>query len=298
MVTKPVSTIGKRVVDWITAPVPYGRIAAFRTLVHLYVVADILFFTAWVREHAGVSGELYRPLYIADILHLPTPNRALVLTLFWALLVLAPLAATGRAPRILGSAVFVVYFAWMIIAMSYGKVDHDRVAFMIALAVLPWVGRAKHGDPTRSEAGGWALRLTQLGVIATYFLAAFAKMRYGGIQWFTSSTVTRSVLRRGTVLSIWMLKVPGLLVAAQFGIIAFEFLSPLIFFVRDRLRYLGIAGFYLFHAVVFATVTIAFVPHLVAMTCFLPLEKVRPVVWLRHLRDRRVERRRTRTVSV
>jgi len=33
--------------------------------------------------------------------------------------------------------------------------------------------------------------------------------------------------------------------------------------------------------VTFATITISFAPHLAALTGFLPLEKVRPVTWLR-----------------
>jgi hypothetical protein len=42
-----------------------------------------------------------------------------------------------------------------------------------------------------------------------------------------------------------------------------------------------VAFFYLFHLIVFVTITITFVPHQVAMTSFLPLERVRPVCWLR-----------------
>ncbi len=53
----------------------------------------------------------------------------------------------------------------MIIAMSYGKVDHDRFGLLVALAVLPTAGRARHGDKETTEAGGWALRMTQLGVV-------------------------------------------------------------------------------------------------------------------------------------
>jgi hypothetical protein len=60
--------------------------------------------------------------------------------------------ATGRAPRLLGWTIFVLYFEWMIIAMSYGKVDHDRFAFLVALAVLPTV--APWGSPWRIRGVG------------------------------------------------------------------------------------------------------------------------------------------------
>jgi hypothetical protein len=269
------------IVEWLTEPVPRGRIAAFRTLVYLFVAADLVWFTPWVRSHASVPGHLYQPLLVGRLAHLPTPTPRGVDLLFWALLCTSIVAATGRFPRALGWAVFLGYTDWMIIAMSYGKVDHDRFGLLVALAVLPTAGPARHGDTEPTERGGWALRVTQFAVVATYFLSSWAKLRFGGIGWLTGATLARAVVRRGTLLGLLLLKVPGLLTVAQFGIVAFELSSPLVFVVRRRVRYLMIAGFYLFHLSVFATITIAFVPHQVAMTSFLPLERVRPIAWLR-----------------
>ncbi|TDB71013.1 HTTM domain-containing protein [Micromonospora sp. KC723] len=272
---------------WLTEAVPRGRVAAFRTLVYLFVAADLVVFTPWVRTRVDVPGELYQPLLIGRLLPLPTPTPALVAVLFWTLLPLALLAATGRAPRLLGWSVFALYLEWMIIAMSYGKVDHDRFALLVALAALPTAGRARHGDPTRSEAGGWALRVTQIAVICTYFLAAWAKLRFGGLDWATGSVLARAIIRRGTDLADLIAQVPYLLIVAQFGILAFELLSPLVFLLRERWRLATVGFFYSFHLVTFATITISFAPHLVAMASFLPLEKVRPVDRLRQLRRRR-----------
>ncbi|MEU4218801.1 MFS transporter permease [Actinoplanes sp. NPDC026623] len=272
---------------WLTEPVPLGRIAAFRTLIYLFVAADLVVFTPWVRHHASTPADLYEPLFAARLLHLPTPTPLLVHGVFWALLALALAAATGRAPRLLGWAVFALYFEWMIIAMSYGKVDHDRVGLLIALTALPTVGRARHGDPTRTEAGGWALRVTQIAVICTYFLAAMAKLRFGGVDWVTSSVLARAIIRRGTDLADRIAGVPYLLILAQLGIIAFELTSPAIFFLKPRWRNYAVAFFYSFHVVTFATITISFAPHLAALTSFLALEKVRPVVWVRGFLERR-----------
>ncbi|WP_307781619.1 MFS transporter permease [Virgisporangium ochraceum] len=274
-----------RVTRWLTEPVPKGRIAAFRTLVYLFVAADITIFTGWVRAHAGVPGDLYRPLYLARVLHLPVPTRVLVLTIFWTLLAAALAAATGRAHRLLGWPVFLLYLEWMIIAMSYGKVDHDRFGLLVALAVLPTAGRARHGDPTLTERGGWALRMTQFGAIATYFLAAWAKLRFGGIAWLTGATLTRAVVRRGTVLADQLVKIPNLMVISQFGIMAFELLSPLILFLPRKWQLRAVAACYAFHVMVMATITISFLPHQVAMASFLPLERVRPVEWVRRWRQ-------------
>jgi hypothetical protein len=272
-----------RVRRWLTAPVPRGRVAAFRTVVYLFVAGDLVLFTPWVRTHADVPGELYQPLFIGRLLPLPTPTPLLVHGIFWALLALSLAAATGRAPRALGWPVFLLYFEWMIIAMSYGKVDHDRFGLLVALAALPTAGRARHGDPTPTEAGGWALRVTQLAVVSTYFLAAWAKLRFGGIDWVTSSVLARAIIRRGTELADVVASIPGLLVAAQLGIVVFELASPVLFVLRGRWRYTAVGFFYGFHLVTIATITISFAPHLAAMTSFLPLERlIRPL----HIRRR------------
>ncbi|WP_285473370.1 MFS transporter permease [Actinoplanes sp. NBRC 101535] len=260
---------------WLFEPVPKGRIAAFRTVVYLFVAADLVIFTPWVRSHANTPGDLYEPLLFGRLLHLPTPGPLLVHGIFWTLLALSLAAASGRAPRLLGWPVFLLYAEWMIIAMSYGKVDHDRVGLLLALAVLPTVGRARHGDREPTEAGGWALRVTQIAVICTYFLAALAKLRFGGLDWLTSGVLAQAIIRRGTGLADLIAAVPGLLILSQFGIMAFELLSPLVFVIPQRWRTAVVAFFYSFHVMVFATITISFAPHLAAMAAFLPLEKLR-----------------------
>ena len=270
-----------RIAAWLTEAVPRGRVAAFRTVVYLFVAADLVVFTPWVRHHANTPGDLYEPLLVGRLLPLPVPTPLLVHAIFWTLLAAALAASTGRAPRLLGWTVFALYFEWMIIAMSYGKVDHDRFGLLVALAALPTAGRARHGDQTRTEAGGWALRVTQIAVVCTYFLAAWAKLRFGGLDWATSSVLARAIVRRGTDFADLIAGVPYLLILAQFGLIAFELASPAIFVLRPRWRNWAVAFFYSFHAVTFAAITISFAPHLAALTSFLALEKVRPVVWVR-----------------
>src|SRR4029453_9786752 len=125
---------------WLFEPVPKGRIAAFRTLVYLFVAADLVIFTPWVRHHADTPGELYRPLLVGRLLHLPTPTPLLVHGIFWLLLVTALLAATGRAPRLLGWTVFALYFEWMVIPMRSGKVHNNRGGVVHQAGALPHAG--------------------------------------------------------------------------------------------------------------------------------------------------------------
>jgi hypothetical protein len=260
---------------WWFRPVPLARIAVFRVIAYLFIPVDVFVTTAWVRAHAEVPTEWYAPLLIGRLLHLPTPTSTLVTVVQWALVLAALAAATGRAPRLLGVAVFLLYAEWMVIAMSYGKVDHDRIAFLVALAVLPTVGRARSGDRRSSESAGFAMAAVLVTVMLTYFLAAWAKMRFGGWDWATGATLTRAVVRRGTDLSMWTLDVPWLLPAAQWVMLAFEFAAPLMLLVRSDRARMGLVLFLLgFHVMVYAGVGIIFLPHCIAILSILPLERL------------------------
>jgi hypothetical protein len=261
--------------QWWFRPVPLARIAVFRVIAYLFIPIDVFVTTAWVRAHADVPTEWYQPLLIGRLLHLPTPTHTVVLVVQWALVIAAVAAATGRAPRLLGTAVFLLYGEWMVIAMSYGKVDHDRIAFLVALAVLPTIGRARFRDRRSSESAGFAMAAVLVAVMLTYFLAAWAKIRFGGWDWPTGATLTRAVVRRGTDLSHWTLDVPYLLPAAQWVMIIVELASPLILLVRgDRAR-IGLVLFLLgFHVMVYAGVGIIFLPHCIAILSILPWERL------------------------
>ncbi len=261
--------------DFFFRPVPLARIAVFRVIAYLFIPVDVFVTTAWVRAHADVPTEWYAPLFIGRLLHLPTPTQTVVMVVQWALVLAAVAAATGRAPRLLGTAVFLLYLEWMVIAMSYGKVDHDRIAFLVLLAVLPTIGCARFRDRRRSEAAGWAMAAVLVAVMLTYFLAAWAKIRFGGWDWPTGSTLTRAVLRRGTPLSDWTLEVPWLLTASQWAMIVLELAAPLILFVRSDRARVGLVLFLIgFHLMVFAGVTIIFLPHCIAILSILPWERL------------------------
>ena len=232
------------VTGWLLRPAPLGRIAALRTVAYLFVPVDVLLTTPWVVQHAQVPGELYEPLLLGRLLHLPTPGGWVEL-LRWLLVASALVAATGRLPRALGTVVAVLYLEWMVVAFSYGKVDHDRVGFLVLLAVLPTVGAARYRDRTPSEAAGWAISMTTLAVVATYFLSAFAKLRFGGLDWVNGATLTRAVVRRGTPLSTPLLDHAWVLHAFQYVLIGIElFVSPLLL-VRwrdERVTWALVAG--------------------------------------------------------
>jgi hypothetical protein len=258
-------------------------VAWLRTIVYLFVPVDVLLTTSWVASHGDLAPTLYRPLLIGRILPLPTPTHAVVQVVEVCLLLASLVAATNRLPRTAGALVAVLYLEWMDIAFSYGKVDHDRFAFLVALAVLPTVGRARWRDSGSSDAAGWALRCTQVAVVGTYFLSTYAKWRYGGFGWLNSATLVTAILRKGTPLGMQLLQVPWLLVIAQWGIVAMELSSVGILFVRsNRIRYAWVGFFFAFHLVTMLTISIIFLPHCVAALAFLPLEALAGITaWVR-----------------
>ena len=268
---------------WMAPAVPLARVAVLRTIVHLFVLLDVAIVTPWAFSHGDTSTELYHPVLLRRLLHLPAPSHDYVRVLLAVIVVSALVAAGGRLPRLAGWTCCAAMLDWWSNAFSYSKVDHDHFAIVVALAVLPTVGRAGWRDRTPSEAAGWALRCVQVGVVATYFLSAVAKMRFGGWDWAAGATFTWAFVRRGTGLAQLMLHWPWLVSASQWALLGLEALSPLLLFVRGRLLYAGVAAFAGFHLTTWLLIRIHFLPLVVCLAAFLPLERLVP--------DRRAPRR-------
>jgi hypothetical protein len=271
----PPSGLALRLRGFLLPPLPVARVAVLRRLVYAFVLLDVLWLHHTGQYHAYADPVWYEPLVAGRLLGLPAASVPLVFAVKWGCVAAAVVALTGRAPRLAGWTVALAWAWFQYIAFSYGKVDHDRADFAIALALLPTLAAASVHDRRRSEAAGFVLRAIQLTAIATYFLSAWAKLRFGGIDWVDSATMARAVIRRGTPFGKLFLDVPWTLHALQYVLLSAELLSPVIFLLSQRWRRRMVYAWYLFHAGVYATITIAFWPHLVMMLAFLPLEEYR-----------------------
>ncbi|MBP2704039.1 hypothetical protein JOL79_09485 [Microbispora sp. RL4-1S] len=260
--------MGGALTRWWFAPADPRRVTVLRRIVYLFLPLDMLLFTGSVLGHTQTASA-YQPVLLARLLHLPGAGPVLVPALFAVVVVAALTAAAGRLPRAAGYTVAAGYLYWALLAMSYGKVDHDHLALITALWVLPTVtpggGR---------QAAGWAVRCVQVAVVATYFLSAYAKIRWGGWEWPNGATFAWAVSRRGTFLGVFFAGVPNLLWFAQWGILLAETASPVLFLLRGRWLYAGVAFFLGFHLITWATITIHFLPHVICLTAFLPLERL------------------------
>jgi hypothetical protein len=258
--------------SWWFPAVPRNRIAVLRVIAYLFIPIDLFLLSAVNATHGRLDGALYQPLKIGRLLPFPTPNELIVATTRWGLVLAVLVALSGRLPRATGWVIALLYLEWSLVCMSYGKVDHDRLAFHLLLFALPTIGRVRWRDTTPDAAAGWILRLTQVGVVATYFLAAVAKVRFGGWEWVNSATMLRAVLKRGTSFGDFFAEHPETLHVLQYLMLIGEFAAPLLLIDRPWRRWLVYLA-YLFHLGTYAALTIAFFPHLVAMLAFLKLER-------------------------
>jgi hypothetical protein len=283
------STAG-RVIGWFTPAIAVARIAWLRTILYLFVILDMHAFVRDTRDKGEHPG-LYQPLLLARLLDLPKPSVANTTTLYVVLIVFCLIGATNRLPRLAGWVVAPAFTWWVLIGMSDGKVDHDHLALVVALWVLPTVAPRSGGwslrwrrevspyaDQTKSEAAGWAIRCIQISVIATYFLSAIAKLRGAGwtLAWPNSAILTWAIVRRPHPVGEWLLHHPWMLHVMQWVGITAEFLSPVILWLKGRWQLFGALFFLGFHAANTAILLIHFLPTVVCWLAFAPLERVVP----------------------
>ena len=282
----------RSVATWFMPVLPESRVAILRTVIYLFVIIDIHLF---VRDPIPLSGnsELYQPLLIERLFHLPPPSVPLTIALYLILVVFCLLAAANVFPRLAGGVVAAAFTWWTAIGMSYGKVDHDHLALVVALWVLPTVGviADRWRSVERSAQAGWALKCIQIAVISTYFLSALTKIRSGGwsiTSWPESSILLWAIVRRPHGLGQFLLPYPELLHVMQWLSFTAELTSVVVLWLRGR-ALLAAAVFWMgFHAFTLAILYVHFAPTAICWLAFAPLERFGP--WLRGVKARRRER--------
>jgi hypothetical protein len=286
--------LGGRVLGWFAPVRPDARVAWLRTVIYLFVLLDIHLL---VRDPIPLSRhpELYQPLMLARLFHLPPPSAPLTTTLYLLLIVGSLVAAAGRLPRLAGWVVAAAFTWWTAIGMSYGKVDHDHLAFVVALWVLPTVGTVRgrwHSREVSAQAG-WALKCIQIAVVATYFLSGLTKIRSGDwsfTSWPSSAILTWAIIRRPHGLGQFLLPYPELLRVMQWFAFLAELTSVVVLWLRGRALLVAAVFWLGFHVFTAAILYIHFAPTLVCWLAFAPLERLPD--WWRHWRSGAGRRRR------
>src|SRR5699024_1399632 len=149
---------------WFMPELPLARVAVFRAFIYIFIIIDVLTISGDVIAH-GWTPELYQPLCLARVLHIPAvivPGAhilpAMIIdsspvgqagsgpggqSLRAAVVVAALAAAAGIVRRLSGWAASVSFGAWRFYTQGYRYVAHDRLALVIAAFVLPRIGAAR-----------------------------------------------------------------------------------------------------------------------------------------------------------
>lgn len=261
---------------WFMPEVPLARVAVFRVFIYLFIIIDVLTISGDVIAH-GWTPEFYQPLWLARFLHIPAVSVVGAQILLTLIIVFSLLAAAGILQRLSGWAVALSFGAWMFYTQGYGYVAHDHMALVIAAFVLPTIGTARFRDVgTASARAGWALRMVQISVVLTYFYSVVMKWIASGniTHWANGAVIIWALMRRGAEWSKPFLEMPGLLIAAQWATLVFEFLSPVVLFLKRKWLYGAVAFFFLFHLMTYLALGIHFLPTVICWAAFLPLEKL------------------------
>lgn len=256
---------------WLFPPVPLARIPVLRKLTYAFVWIDLLLLRDWIWSKPEVPDGFFHPLFVLRVVGAGAPSPEAMLAIGVAILSLSLLAFFGKLMPYSGYAVAFLYLLWLLLGFSYGKVDHDRFALLVALAVLPSIP-LRSARKEASMFAGWAVRSVQLAVISTYLLAAFAKFRFGGWDWANGDVLARAFTVRGTELADTVSQQAWALVPMQWGILVFELLTPLAL-RTDRLGRAVLIAIPLFHVLTYLLVGIMFWPQLALLAFFLPVER-------------------------
>ena len=263
---------------WFMPELPLARVAVFRVFIYIFIIIDVLTISGDVIAH-GWTPEFYQPLWLARVLHIPAVSVLGAQILLAVIIVSSLLAAAGIVQRLSGWAAALSFGAWMFYTQGYGYVAHDHMALVIAAFVLPTIGAARFRDvATTSARAGWVLRVVQISVVLTYFYSVLMKWIASGniAHWGNGAVIIWALMRRGAEWSKPFLEMPGLLIAAQWATLVFEFLSPIALFLKGKWLYGVVAFFCLFHLMTYLALGIHFLPTVICWAAFLPLEKLVP----------------------
>jgi hypothetical protein len=125
-----------------------------------------------------------------------------------------------------------------------------------------------------SRAAGWAIRMVQIGAVSIYFLSANAKMRFGGWGWANGATLTWALSRRPNGIGPWVAEHPPLVHALQWVALVAESTSPIILWLRGKALYAVLLFWAGFHLSTYFLLKIHFLPLVVCLLSFLPLERL------------------------
>ncbi|MFQ5505099.1 MAG: DCC1-like thiol-disulfide oxidoreductase family protein [Planctomycetota bacterium] len=281
------------------AETPLTRLAAFRILILVVALADVLFQSATVLADAGALGSdgglsrPWHPIFLFELLGLEPIGLASCQWLLVFLIGALCLGIFGLFTRLACLLSLVLFVFWTGLAHSFGTPAYDKVAVCFALMTLPLapagarlsldaiitrfrragVG-ADQGPPGGSPFAAFPLRLTQITVCLGYFFSATAKLASSGVGWANGYTL------QGILISHpgdWSALISQNLLLCQMlgiGILAVQLTFPLVL-VLPVTRWFYLPAVLLLHLGSWKTLdTGTTMAQWLTLAAFLPLERI------------------------
>ena len=201
------SRIGAAAGRWLAPEAPAERLAAVRILVGAFAFLYLALRVPHLLSYLSFSPRQFAPVGVLSMFDAPPPAALVVAVTGLALL--ATLGFTlGWRYRLTGPAAGIALLWTLSYANSWGQIFHTENALVLFALVL---GVTRAADATsldarrlaRTHVGasppppharyGWPLRLLCVVVVATYFLAGIAKLRWGGPGWLGGSVLRDTI---------------------------------------------------------------------------------------------------------
>jgi len=163
---------------------------------------------AWrlaTNDYASVAGQpkaLFDPVSLMKLLT-AMPSHEVAVTVQVVGVLAAICAAAGRLPRASFPLALACSIFLNLMLNATGKIIHNDVVLTLCLIPLvaspraassayrlplPWRLRPAW-PPTAGKAFGWPLRTAMVVIALAYFLVGVQKLRFSGIEWFTSDNL-------------------------------------------------------------------------------------------------------------
>jgi hypothetical protein len=203
--TRPVAA-GRGGSSWLRPSAPAERLGMVRILVATYAVVWLTGALGGILGLLDADPARWQPVGLLAPLDAP-PAGGVVIGLLAVAFASGIAFAVGARARVTGPVFAAAFVLVATYRSSWGQIFHtdDLVAIhLIILAVAPsalaWSWDARRAElPVPDGRFGWPLRLMSIVTVATYVLAAVAKLRASGMDWVTG-TVLRDQIAQDNVL--------------------------------------------------------------------------------------------------
>ncbi len=194
-----------RIDGWLLPVAPPERLAVLRILLGTFATLYLVIRHRAFLSLADAQPSRFRPVGVLTPFAGPWPDRALNLLVLGTIL-LGGAYTVGTRFRVIGPAFAVALLTLTTYRSSWGQLLWIEDLLVIDVLI---VGLARSADALsldarrRSQASpaalgvdaryGWPVRLAALVTVASYMLAAVAKLRGGGLEWMLSDSLRNHV---------------------------------------------------------------------------------------------------------